>query len=79
MKKRIALLSLSALFAFATFTVAQDNTKKADCKGEKKVECKSECKGEKKAECTKTEKKSDCKGEKKAECTKTEKKADCKK
>lgn len=76
MKKRIALLSLSAVFAFASMAIAQDNTKKtaepvksevkADCK---KAEKKAECKGEKKADCN-TEKKAECKGEKKVDCKK---------
>lgn len=77
MKKRIALLSLSAVFAFASMAIAQDNTKKV--KETVKCEEKAECKGEKKADCTKAEKKADCtKTEKKADCTKTAKK-DCSK
>ena len=73
MKKRIALLSMSAVFAFASVAIAQDNTKKVNC--EQKVECK----GEKKTDCTKTKKKADCtKTKKKADCTKTAKK-DCSK
>ncbi len=80
MKKRIALLSLVALFAFATIATADNNTKKAtdpvkkEVKSEKKEGCCKEA--SKKGDC-KGEKKSDCKGEKKSDC-KTEKKGCCK-
>ena len=75
-KKRIALLSLSAVFAFATIAIAQDNTKKTT--EPVKTEKKAECKDAKKADCTK-EKKAECKDAKKADCTKVAKKDCCKK
>jgi hypothetical protein len=70
MKKRIALLSLAAIFAFATIATAQETTKKAT------EPTKKEVKTEKKAECKDT-KKGECKGEKKSDCNKTEKKGCC--
>jgi hypothetical protein len=70
MRKKIALLSITAIFAFATIAIAQDNNTK---KTTEPTKC------EKKAECKKADKKTCCKGEKKAECTKAEKKACSKK
>jgi len=80
MKKRIALLSLAAIFAFATIATADNSNKNAaeptkkEVKSEKKEGCCNE--GAQKGDC-KGEKKSDCKGEKKSDC-KTEKQGCCK-
>lgn len=67
MKKKIALFSLVAMFAFGTALTAQTAQKKSE-------PTKKEVKSEKKEDCTKSEKKSDAKG-----CCKAEQKSDCKK
>lgn len=72
MKKRIALLSLAAIFAFATIATADNSNKKAA------EPTKKEVKSEKKEGCKEAPQKGDCKGEKKSDCNKPEKKGCCK-